>query len=119
MMSFSKIGQLSFNQSAARLLQKDAVEYVLLMWDQEARKLAIKTTSNKRDPRAYRVRYNEKGNGASFSCKTFLDYINVDYSERKAIPVEIQGGSEMIVEVRIPDSLFKGVQQPNLLESAG
>jgi sugar/nucleoside kinase (ribokinase family) len=103
--SFSKIGQIAFNQYAARLLQKARVEFVLLMWDPEARKIGIKTASEK-DPRAYRMRYNDKGNGASFSAKTFLDFIGVDYSERKAIPVEIDATTELIVEVNVPDSFF-------------
>ncbi len=113
-LSFSKIGQLTFNQSAARILQKDAVEYVLLMWDPEAKKLAIKTTSNKKDSRAYRIRYNDKGNGASFSCKTFLDYVGIDYYERKRLPIEINAGNEIIVEAKIPESMFKKALQTPL-----
>ena len=103
--SFSKIGQIAFNQYAARQLQKAGVEFVLLMWDPEERKIGIKTAGEK-DPRAYRVRYNDKGNGASFSAKTFLDFIGVDYSERKAIPVELDAETELIVEVKVPDSFF-------------
>ena len=120
-MSFSKIGQLAFNQFAARILQKDAIEFVLIMWDGEQRKLAIKSTNNKKDARAYRIRYNEKGNGASFSCKTFLDYIGLNYAERRAVPIEINTNNEMFVEVKIPDEMFvqKTGQQPLLMEKAG
>lgn len=107
MMSFSKIGTITFNQSAARILQKEAVEYILLLWDQSENKVAIKSTSNKKDQRAYRIRYASKGNGAGFSAKTFLDYIAVDYSERKAIQIEINTNSEMLVEVKLPDNFFK------------
>jgi hypothetical protein len=107
MMSFSRIGQVSFNQPAARLLQKEALESVLLMWDSEARKLALKATANKKDPRMYTIRYNEKGNGASFSAKTFLDHAGIDYSERKAIPITINPNNELFLEIAIPDSLFK------------
>ena len=78
-------------------------------------KLAVKTTSNKKDPRAYRIRYNDKGNGATFSAKTFLDYIGIDYSERKPIPIEITPNSEYIVEVKIPDELMKK-KHPRLVE---
>ena len=106
-MSFSKLGQISFNQTAARLLQKEAVEFILVLWDTADGKLAIKSINNKKDPRAYRMRYNPKGNGAGFSAKTFLDHAGIDYSERKAIPVEINPDLEMFVEVKIPDSLLK------------
>jgi len=116
-MSFSKIGQIAFNQSAARILQKDAVEYILLMWDLSEKKVAIKSTSNKKDQRAYRIRYAGKGNGAGFSAKTFLDYIGIDYSERKAIQIEINTNSELLIEAKVPDDFFKKkASQPRIME---
>lgn len=116
-LSFSKIGQITFNQAASRILQKEPIEFVLLMWDEVERKLAIKAISNKKDPRAYKIHYNDKGNGASFSCKTFLDFIGVDYSSRKAIPIEVNPNSEIPVEVKVPDSLL--VKKPHLIDKAG
>ncbi|MGO8790141.1 MAG: hypothetical protein ACLQVL_22530 [Terriglobia bacterium] len=114
-LSFSKIGTFAFNQTASRILQKETIEHVLLLWDATANKLAVKTTSNKKDPRAYRIRYNDKGNGATFSAKTFLDYVGIDYSERKPLPIEITPNSEYIVEVKIPDELMKK-KHPKLVE---
>jgi hypothetical protein len=115
-LSFSNIGTFNFNQTAARTLQKETVEHVLLLWDSTVNKLAIKTTSNKKDPRAYRIRYNDKGNGATFSAKTFLDYVGIDYSERKRIPVEITPNSEYVIEIKVPDELFKKKQHPRVVE---
>ena len=106
-MGFSKIGQIQFNQTAARLLQKDAVEHVLLLWDADAHKIAVKSISNKKDPRAYRVRYMAQGNGAGFSAKTFLDHIGVDFTERRTLAVDINQGSDMILEVEVPEAYFK------------
>jgi hypothetical protein len=115
MLSFSKIGQIAFNQSAARILQKETIETILVLWDAEEKKLAMKVTANKKDTRAYTVRYNEKGNGASFSAKTFLDHAGIDYSERKAIPININPNSEYFVEVPIPEALLKkGATQQSL-----
>jgi hypothetical protein len=110
-MSFSKIGSLSFNQTASRQFEKAGVRNVLLMWDSELRKIALKTTRDEKDPRAYVVRYNDKGNGASFSAKTFLDYAGIDYSERKPITIDINPAGEFIVEVKIPDSCFGKKEQ--------
>jgi len=109
MLSFSKIGQMTFNQSAARIMQKETIETILVLWDAEDKKLAMKATSNKKDARTYTVRYNDKGNGASFSAKTFLDHAGIDYSERKGIPITINPNSEYFVEVAIPDALLKKV----------
>lgn len=107
MMSFSKLGQIVFNQSAAAILQKDSTDYILLMWDATENKMAVKHTSNKKDPRAYHIRYAEKGNGAGFSAKTFLDYIGIDCSDRRALPIDIDTNRELIIEAKLPDTFFK------------
>jgi len=120
-LSFSKLGQVAFNQTAANVLQKETIEHVLLLWDSAAGKMAIKSTSNKKDTRAYRIRYNDKGNGAMFSAKTFVDYIGVDISERRSMPVEITPNNEYLIEVKIPEEfLRKKTQQsrPKIIERA-
>jgi hypothetical protein len=105
-MSFSRIGSITFNQMTAGQFKKLGVKNVLLMWDPETRQLALKTTLDEKDPRSYVVRYNEKGNGASFSAKTFLDYAGINYSHRKSISIDISAEKEFLIEVKIPDSLF-------------
>jgi hypothetical protein len=123
LISFSKIGQIFFNQGAARILQKEPVEFILLLWDEVEHKLGIKSITNKKDPRAYKIHYNTKANGCSFSCKTFLDYTGINYAERKSLPVEINPNGEMLVEVKIPDSFFlkksPSPSQPHLLGKTG
>jgi len=114
-MSFSKLGQIVFNTLAAQQLQKAAIDHVLLMWDTEERKMAIKSTSNKKDSRAYHLRYHESGNGGNFSAKTFLDYIGIDYSQRRGMAVEINPNHEVVVEVKIPDEYFKRKNQPRIV----
>src|SRR5260370_39415356 len=105
-MSFSKLGQITFNQGAARILQKESVgEYFLLLWDAQERMMAMKSTSNKKDPRAYHIRFHPKGNGANFSAKTFLDYIGADYSERKSMPIEVNHYREIFIELKFPEHL--------------
>jgi|ERR1700680_4733691 len=118
-LSFSKLGQFAFNQSAARILQKDSIELVLLMWDANSNKIGIKSTSNKKDARAYRIRYADKGNGAGFSAKTFLDHVGIDYSDRKSFPVEINPDSEIMIEIKVPDNFFKRKPQPRVFLERG
>jgi hypothetical protein len=85
------------------------------MWDTEERKIALKSTSNKKDPRAYRIRYQEQGNGATFSAKTFLDFIGVDYSQRRGLAIEINPNHEMVIEVKVADEFFKRKTQPRIV----
>jgi hypothetical protein len=115
MMSFSKLGQIVFNTLAAQALQKAAINNVLLMWDTEERKMAVKSTSNKKDSRAYTIRYHAEGNGATFSAKTFMDFIGIDYSQRRGLQVEINPSHEIVVEVKIPDEYFKRKTQPRIV----
>lgn len=115
MMSFSKLGQITFNTLAAQALKKAAVDHVLLMWDTEERKVALKVTSNRKDSRAYELRYHDEGNGASFSAKTFLDYIGIDYSQRRRMNVEINPNHEAVIEVKVPDEFFKRKSQPRIV----
>ena len=104
--AITKIGTFAFNKSAADILQKEAIEYLLLMWDPETNSIGMKSTSNKKDPRAYRMRYMGT-NGATFSAKTFFDHYGIDYSDRNVIPIELSTDKEVFVEFKIPEQLLK------------
>jgi len=89
--TFNKLGRISLNKTATETLEKDAVEFILLLWDGGKRQVAIRPIT-KKDPRAYRLAYGKKGNGAGFSAKTFMDYIDYDYSESRSTPVRWDEG---------------------------
>lgn len=115
--TFNKMGRLQFNKAATSRLEKDAVENVLLLWDPGARKVAIRSIS-KKDPRSYKIAYGIKGNGAGFSSKTFFDYIGLDYSETRSVPVEI-GDGDILLEFQIPEDYFKNINQRQLVIEGG
>jgi hypothetical protein len=110
----TKLGRLAINKTATRPLEKNAVEFVLLLWDNVSKKFAIRPIS-KRDPRAYRVSYGVKGNGAGFSAKTFLDYIGFDYSSTRSLPATWNSEHEQL-EVDVPPEFLKDSQQKKLIE---
>ena len=113
MVTFTTLGRIAVNKSATRVLEKDAVEFVVLLWDRETRRIAIRPLT-KRDPRAYVVAYGKKGNGAGFSAKTFLDYIEYDFSVSRSFPVE-WNDKEGQYEAQIPVEHFKDAKQQKLL----
>ena len=119
MLTISKLGRISFNKHATNRLSKDVVEFVILLWDKEARRIAIRPIS-KKEPRAYRVTYGIKGNGAGFSAKTFFDFIEYDYTESRSFPVE-WNDQENMYETKISAEHFKSVAQRKLMlhESVG
>jgi hypothetical protein len=79
------------------------------------RKVALRSIS-KKDQRAYKVAYGAKGNGAGFSTKTFFDFIGLNYSKSKTIPVEL-GEGELLLEFQIPEECFLTGEQPRLVTS--
>lgn len=113
MMTFTTLGRIALNKSATRVLEKDAVEFVVLLWDRDSRRVGIRPLT-KRDPRAYRVGYGKKGNGAGFSAKTFLDYIEYDFSVSRSFPAE-WNDKEGQLEAQIPSEHFKDTRQQRLL----
>jgi hypothetical protein len=105
MMTISSGGRLNFNTAASEILHKNAVEDVLLMWDREARKVAIRSIA-KKDARSYRMRFSRENRAAGFAAKPFLEYIGYDYSHTKAFPCawnEEQG----MFEAALPADAFK------------
>jgi hypothetical protein len=115
--TFNKMGRLQFNKAATAKLEKEAVEYVLLLWDAQLNKVGLRLIT-KKDSRAYKVAFGAKGNGAGFSAKTFFDFIGLDYTETKTVPVDI-GEGEILLEFQIPDEYFSKRTQQHLVLEVG
>jgi hypothetical protein len=110
----TKLGRMAVNKTATAFLEKNAVEFVLLMWDADLRKIGIRPIT-KKDTRSYRVTYGEKGNGAGFSAKTFFDYIGLDYTVSRTMPASWNSEQE-ILELDVPEEFLKSSAQQKLLE---
>jgi hypothetical protein len=114
MMTITKLGRVALNNAATARFQKEAVEYVLLLSDKENRRIGIRPIT-KKDPRAYQVAYGKKGNGAGFSAKTFLDYMELDYAgQSRSVPVEWNNDQNMY-EAEFPAEFFKDSRQRKLI----
>ena len=107
-------GRFVFNKSATEVLRRDAVERILILWDQESQKVAVRPLTRK-DPRSYRISYSTKGNGSSFSAKTFLDHIEYDYSESYSFPWKEADG---MFEIEMPTEKLKGQKLLDIQTSA-
>jgi hypothetical protein len=95
--TLNTLGRIAFNKGATAILEKQAVENVLLLWDADSKRFAVRAIS-KKDPRAYRLGYGKKGNGAGFSAVTFLDYIGYDYKkESRSFPAEWNADENMFL----------------------
>ena len=65
-------------------MKRAEVEQVLLMWDADARQIALKPT-RKKDSRSYRITYGKggtggkSGTGAAIAAKSFCEYTGLNY----------------------------------------
>ncbi len=107
--TLSTLGRLALNKAAADILHRSAVEHVLLLWDAEARKFAVRPIT-KKDERAYKLHYGKKGNGAGFSAVTFLAHIGYDYSKTRSHPA-IWNEDQQMFEVEVPQECFQSQYQ--------
>lgn len=80
--SLGPSGRIGLNKRAAEILHDEAANFVLLLWDADAHKIAIKPTRNKKDARAYKVTFSRES-GAAIAAKSFMDYIGADCSTTK------------------------------------
>jgi|SRR5579862_3538081 len=100
--TISKLGRIGFNGAASKTLHENGVEYVLLMWDKENRRIGIRRVG-KKDSRSYTVHYAKKYAWSGFAAKGFLEHIGLDYSETKTFPGEWDETDSMFV-LSLPDA---------------
>lgn len=114
--TFTALGRISLNSASTRILEKDATEFVLLLWDKEQKTMAIRPT-RKKDTRTYRVCYSKRGNSAGFSAKTFADYIGLDLTETRTTTAS-WNDAESQLEAKIPDEYLvnEEMQKPVIVE---
>ncbi|HUO35220.1 MAG TPA: hypothetical protein VMU43_09530 [Candidatus Acidoferrum sp.] len=104
-LSITPIGRIMLNSASARIFHTNAVEYVLLLLDQDQGKVALRPIT-KKDQRAYKVTYGKNNNGCSFSGKSFLDFAKIDYSKTRSFPA-VWNENESLLEVTLPAESFK------------
>jgi hypothetical protein len=91
------------------MLDKDAVENVILLWDKQALKFAIRSIG-KKDARSFNIRYTRKDKvviGAQFSGVMFLKHIGYDYGTTGTYTLQ-WNNEESIFEVQLPQDRFQG-----------
>ena len=110
--SINKQSRIGLNTATTELFKKNAVEFVLLLWDAERSRMAFRPVV-KKDSRAYGVSYAKSG--GMFTAKMFLEHIGYDYSEGRTFPAT-WNETESMLEIDIPNEYIKnGNKQGKLL----
>jgi hypothetical protein len=95
----AKSGRVNLNKPITQHLLSKKVEFVLLLWDKERNRIAIKPS--KRDSRAYQLGYSNRDNSAGFHGGSFVKYIGYDNSQARTLYAEWNEKEGMYeVEVR-------------------
>jgi hypothetical protein len=111
--TFTSKNRVMLNSFAARILHKNAVEFVLLLWDRENRKVAVRPIT-KKDSRSYKLSYGRNQNGCGFAAKSFMDYIGWKSDEKQSFPAR-WNEEEEILEFSLATEQAKEDQQHKLL----
>jgi len=96
MVTLMASGRVSLNKPAGKRFEDKAIEHVLLLWDKDARRVAIKPIT-KKDTRSYKLSYASKGNSAGFSAVTFFRYINYNWDKTRSYDLEWNDDENMYV----------------------
>jgi hypothetical protein len=99
--SIHPAGRIYFNQAATIQLQTAGVKRVLVLWDKEHFRLALKSAT-KSDKRAYNIAFSHKGSGATITAKQFLKWINYDTAPGTLTLEAAWNDKENMFEVTVP-----------------
>jgi hypothetical protein len=118
----AKLGRCTLNRAAAERFDKEAVQSVLLLWDAETQRIAIRPITSKH-PSSFNVRYardkkDKRAMSAAFSGITFLKHIGYDMSDTKGYPLQWVA-EQSHFEVQIPAERFQAKQQPLVAVEGG
>ena len=77
----SNLGRINLNIHATEILKSNGVTHVILLYDKEELKMAVKQAP-KTDTHAYRLLFTRNATSCSVSAKTFFDHIKYDFQPR-------------------------------------
>lgn len=100
----TKTGRVNMNKAITKVWRSKNAEFVLLLWDRERRKIAIKPS--KKDSRAYQIGYNTKDNASGFHGLSFIKYIGYDNRDNRMLFAE-WNEKEGMFEVDVPVEFLK------------
>lgn len=93
-------GRMAVNAAAVRILSAASVKHVLLLWDQEGHRLAIKATQ-KSDKDAYALSIAPGTYSGGIRAQAFLSHIGWNARRRETLPAT-WNETEKMLEVELP-----------------
>jgi len=86
-------GRIALNSAACRILSDAGVKSVVLLWDHEARKLALRASTGGED--SYALTFTGR-HSASLAAKAFMRHIGWEAKERRVFPAVWNAAKKML-----------------------
>jgi hypothetical protein len=93
-------GRMAINAAAVRIIVGAGVKFVLLRWDKDRLKVAIKAT-HKGDKNAYAISVAPDGHAGTLRAKSFLNHIGWNAPERETLSAT-WNEQEKMFEITLP-----------------
>jgi hypothetical protein len=97
-------GRFELNADAGDLLRRAGAKFVQILWDAEARRVALRPLLKAGDS-SYKLLVRSGKRSTSFSALTFLRYVGWDLSTSATVPVE-WNEKEKVLEASLPPFNF-------------
>jgi hypothetical protein len=88
-------GTIALNAAASRAMEEAGVKAVMLLWDRDANRLAIKATS-KTDKDAFALSISPGSHSGSIRAKSFLSHIGWESKERRVFAAAWDKAQKML-----------------------
>lgn len=93
------------NTQAAMILHQQDINFVLLLWDMQTSRVALRPSTNK-NHLAYKLTYgkvvNSRPNGATISARALLNHVGWKTQDQKRIIAATWNKDEQIMEFMLP-----------------
>jgi hypothetical protein len=99
-LSIAPGGRIAFNAAACRLLLDAKIRTVVILWDKDASRMAIKTAP-RGERNAFGISFTGANHSASLTAKLFLRHIGWSASKRVALATTWNAGAKMF-EATLP-----------------
>jgi hypothetical protein len=94
MLALAPNGRIALNAAACRILDDAGVKSVTVLWDADARKLALRGSTGGGD--SYALTFTPDRHSASLAAKAFMRHIGWDAKERRVFPAAWNAQKKML-----------------------
>jgi hypothetical protein len=103
-------GRVAINAAACRLLTGAGIKTVIILWDKERRKMAVKAAP-KGEKNSFTITFAADLHSGTFAAKSFLQHIGWSATRRETLPT-VWNASEKMFELSLPAKYVGAEDKP-------